>query len=103
MGVFAMFRRKGKEAAEASTEEAQAVAVTDAPEEAEPGARSGEAVDAETKDGTGAASTAEPSDVSEPGEGEGVVEAEVVEAVEIPKQQSADEAADNEAGESARK
>ncbi|MFE5482596.1 hypothetical protein [Streptomyces sp. NPDC056527] len=95
MGVFAMFRRKGKGAAEASTEEAQAVALTETPEAAEkteaatPGAEDSET---EAPEGSGAGETAEAAAV-----------VDAVEAVEIPKQQSAEVAADNEAGEGARK
>ncbi|MGW2202916.1 gliding motility protein [Streptomyces sp. NPDC001774] len=78
--------------------------MTDTPEEAEAGAPSDEATGAGTKGGAEAGSTAPSADVSEAGDGEAVTEvAEVVEAVEIPKQQSAEEAADNEAGEGARK
>ncbi|MFI8519101.1 hypothetical protein ACIGEZ_14910 [Streptomyces sp. NPDC085481] len=75
MGVFAMFRRKNKEAAEAAvvTEEApdttpEAAEAEAAPEAAEPAATEVKA-----------------------------------DSVEIPKQQSAEEAADNEAGEGVRK
>lgn len=78
MGVFARFRRR-KETAEASPQEE--AAVTSADESAE-----GEEKAAEASD------TAD----TEP-------EAATAEGVEIPKQQSAEEAADNEAGESARK
>ncbi|MFD5102761.1 hypothetical protein [Streptomyces albidochromogenes] len=80
MGVFARFSRKSKGAAEASTEEAKAATGTaDTPEET--AAR-------EPEGGTGKATEAS--------------DAGAAENVEIPKQQSADEAADNGAGESAR-
>ncbi|GHB15678.1 hypothetical protein [Streptomyces chryseus] len=79
MGVFARFSRKSKGAAEASTEEAKAATGTaDTPEETA----------AEEPEG-GAQKAAEASDAG-------------ADNVEIPKQQSADEAADNGAGESAR-
>ncbi|WP_308354848.1 hypothetical protein [Streptomyces sp. Je 1-79] len=83
--------------------------MTDAPEEAEAGARSGGSGEAETEDGSEAGSTVGQSDIPEARDGAAGTEAaeaevaEVVEVVEIPKQQSADEAADNEAGEGARK
>ncbi|GAA2816709.1 hypothetical protein [Streptomyces showdoensis] len=79
MGVFALFRRKngkdgGVETA-AVTEESQAATAEPAEaEEAEGGTEAVEPAAAEAK----------------------------AEAVEIPKQQSAEEAADNEAGEGAR-
>ncbi|MGW0547959.1 hypothetical protein [Streptomyces altiplanensis] len=78
MGLFARFRRKSKDVVEASPEEAQAGALTGGtPEEA-------------------AAEGAAEKGAETPGAAEG-------EGVEIPKQQSADEAADNEAGENAHK
>ncbi|MFI8826657.1 hypothetical protein [Streptomyces sp. NPDC053431] len=78
MGVFSLFRRKSKDEVSGTatvTEETEAAA--EAPE--------GTASD---EDGEAVAVAAEPA-----------VKAE---AVEIPKQQSAEEAADNEAGENAR-
>jgi hypothetical protein len=78
MGVFARFRRR-KETAEASPQEE--AAVTSADESAEDPEQAAEAPDtADTE-----------------------AEAPAAEGVDIPKQQSAGEAADNEAGESARK
>jgi len=76
MGVFDRILRRSKATEEASTAEAQAAAQT-----AEPVAE--EAAEAERP-------------------AEGTVEATATEAVDIPKQQSAEEAADNEAGEGAR-
>ncbi|WP_028814198.1 hypothetical protein [Streptomyces flavidovirens] len=81
MGVFARFSRKSKAVAEGSSEEAQAATLTaDTPEEA-----AAEGPESGAEKGTGDS------------------EATAAENVDIPKQQSADEAADNEAGESARK
>ncbi|MBT2493570.1 hypothetical protein J7E96_34745 [Streptomyces sp. ISL-96] len=80
MGVFAWFRRKSTDGVEASPEEAQAATLT-----------------ADTAEAAAA-------DVRESGAEKGTEVSEDAAAdVEIPKQQSADEAADNEAGESARK
>ncbi|MFE7765425.1 hypothetical protein [Streptomyces sp. NPDC057438] len=90
MGVFSMFRRKAKNADEAVVTAAAPGAETEA-EESEEAKGSTEATRPEEEAPTGNA-PAEPA-------------AETVEAaddVEIPKQQTADQAADNEAGESAR-
>ncbi|MCX4904942.1 hypothetical protein OHA11_11465 [Streptomyces sp. NBC_00878] len=94
MGVFARLLRKdgpkSKGSDEASTAEAQADTVT-----AESGADAEEAAKgsatAETETSSAAATESAESDES------------AAEGVEIPKQQSADEAADSEAGEGARK
>ena len=86
MGVFSRFRRNPKAAAEASTEEAASSTLT-----AEPPAESGSTSEASHD---AAAEVTEVSEADEPA---------VTEGVEIPKQQSAEEAADNEAGEGARK
>ncbi|MFJ3925128.1 hypothetical protein [Streptomyces sp. NPDC090022] len=86
MGVFSRFRRRKSEA---STEEAAA---------ATPSAESVEVVDG--TDG------AEETKAEEPVAGtatEAAAGSTAPEGVEIPKQQSADKAADNEAGEGARK
>ncbi|GAA2925793.1 hypothetical protein [Streptomyces enissocaesilis] len=83
MGLFSRFRRKSKDVAEASPEEAQAGDLT-----------AGTPEEAATEGTQGAAGTEKGAGT--PGTAEG-------ESVEIPKQQSADEAADNEAGESAHK
>ncbi|MBC2876801.1 MULTISPECIES: hypothetical protein [Streptomyces] len=90
MGVFSWLRRKPSQA---STEEAATDTLTAEPdggagtdEAADENAAAAEAVTAGSTEETGAA---------EGGEG--------VEGVDIPKQQSADEAADSEAGEGARK
>ncbi|MFB7647780.1 hypothetical protein ACFW17_30765 [Streptomyces sp. NPDC058961] len=90
MGVFSRFRRK---AAEASTEEAAGSTLT-----AEPEAGAG-------SDTAGEAAAAEARELSEGAEEPGAAEpAEAAaEGVEIPKQQSAEAAADNEAGEGVRK
>ncbi|GAA2487611.1 hypothetical protein [Streptomyces gobitricini] len=88
MGVFARFRRR-KETAEASPQE-EAV-VTSADESAEGAEKPAEASDAAAS--VDSAETAETGPEAASADG----------GVEIPKQQSAEEAADNEAGESARK
>jgi hypothetical protein len=90
MGVFARFRRR-KESAEVSPQEESAVTSAD---EAAEGAENA----AEGPGATDAADATEATDQAgtEP-------EAAAAEGVEIPKQQRAEEAADNEAGESARK
>jgi len=86
MGVFARFLRRSKGKEDASTAEAPAESLTAGSEaKAEEAKGSSEA---ETK--AEAAAAAEDSK-------------NTAESVEIPKQQSADEAADNEAGEDARK
>ncbi|MEV8315689.1 hypothetical protein AB0Q95_16120 [Streptomyces sp. NPDC059900] len=115
MGVFARFRRKSKDTEEASTADAAAGTLTAEPEaagespEAETGKEEGKAeaaagdetkagtkADAETEAGAEAAGKTED-------EAEGSEEA-AAENVDIPKQQSAEKAADNdEADEGARK
>ncbi|MFE7273199.1 hypothetical protein [Streptomyces sp. NPDC057623] len=88
MGVFARIFRRSKTTEEASTVEAQADTPT-----AEPAAEEA----AETK---GSVET-KAEDAAESAAAESV-EADGDDGVEIPKQQSADEAADSEAGEGAR-
>ncbi|WP_327133835.1 hypothetical protein OG311_27595 [Streptomyces sp. NBC_01343] len=78
MGVFSRFRRK---AAEASTEEAATAALT---------TESEDAVDGNEAETAAGAASAAGSESAAP------------EGVEIPKQQSAEKAADSEAGEGAR-
>ncbi|MFG2561657.1 hypothetical protein [Streptomyces sp. NPDC048496] len=78
MGVFSWFRRSSSGAVETSAEEA--AAPTDEASEVAASASSGTTVD-ESVTSTGSESS---------------------EGVEIPKEQSADEAADNEAGDNAR-
>ncbi|WP_328978615.1 hypothetical protein [Streptomyces canus] len=113
MGVFARLLRRSKATEEASTAETQADIRTAEPAAEEAG---------EAKGSTGAEATAEAEVQTEP-QTEGKTQVEVAEAaggedaggatateavedtaegVEIPKQQSADEAADREAGEGAR-
>ncbi|MFF9869047.1 hypothetical protein ACF1G0_27220 [Streptomyces sp. NPDC013953] len=88
MGVFAWFSRKGKESAAASTEETATTPVTAA---GDAGAEAEASGTAPEPSGTAdAEETAATSDTA-------------AEGVDIPKQQSAEEAADNEAGEGARK
>ncbi|MFE9123127.1 hypothetical protein [Streptomyces sp. NPDC007172] len=89
MGVFSRFRRK---AAEASTEEAAGSTPTAGPE-AGAGSDAAEAPAAEARE---VSEGAEESGVAEPA-------GTAAEGVEIPKQQSAEAAADNEAGEGVRK
>lgn len=91
MGVFARLLRRSKAAEEASTAEAGAATPTAEPE-AEKAAEATESAEAETTAGTDAGDTAEPTATE-------AVEAGAAEGVDIPKQQSADEAA---AGEGAR-
>ncbi|WP_030235351.1 MULTISPECIES: hypothetical protein [unclassified Streptomyces] len=91
MGVFARLLRRSKTTEETPAAEAQAVA-TKADSEAERAPETGEATPAKASDG--AAESAGP--VAE------AAEATETESVDIPKQQSTDQAADNEAGESAR-
>jgi hypothetical protein len=85
MGVFAWFRRKDKESAAASTEETATAPVT---------AEGEAAAEAEAAPGTA-------PEMSGTTEADGTEAA--AEGVDIPKQQSAEEAADNEAGDGARK
>ncbi|WP_405868798.1 MULTISPECIES: hypothetical protein [unclassified Streptomyces] len=89
MGVFARLLRRSKPTEEASTAEAQADTPT-----AEP------AVEEAAAEAKGSAEAEERTEV-EPVEPE-AVEAASGDGVEIPKQQSAEEAADSEAGEDAR-
>jgi hypothetical protein len=93
MGVFAMFRRKAKNDGESpEVTEAQAGPVTDAPA---PEAAEEPAGDAE--------GVTQPQEAAQaPGTAQDRAEG-AADAVEIPKQQSAEQAADSEAGESARK
>ncbi|MFF3754472.1 hypothetical protein ACFYYH_29155 [Streptomyces sp. NPDC002018] len=91
MGVFSRFRRTSVTASEVSTAEAEAATRTADPSAENAGGPDGaEAVTEET----GAADT-------EPAEGDGTG-APAAEGVEIPKQQSAEAAADNEAGKNTR-
>ncbi|MET9764441.1 hypothetical protein ABZ016_36170 [Streptomyces sp. NPDC006372] len=88
MGVFARLLRRSKATEEAPAVEAQA----DAAEAGSEADKAAEAVEAATEKGPdGAAEPAEPA-----------AEVTETESVDIPKQQSTDKAADNEAGESAR-
>ncbi|MFE6178511.1 hypothetical protein [Streptomyces sp. NPDC056464] len=88
MGVFARIFRRSKTTEAASTAEVQADTPT-----AEPAAE-------ESAEAKGAAET-KAEDAAQPAAAESV-EADGDDGVEIPKQQSADEAADSEAGEGAR-
>ncbi|MFE5713378.1 hypothetical protein ACFQ7J_21505 [Streptomyces sp. NPDC056501] len=122
MGVFAVFRRKKKDVVEASSEETGVAgtpvddlteAGADTRAETEITAESEAEVRVEVGAGTTAAdvveATAEADAADDAGAAEGLDTDEVAagavatEVVEIPKQQSAEAAADNEAGEGARK
>ncbi|MCX5229147.1 hypothetical protein [Streptomyces sp. NBC_00233] len=112
MGVFAMFRRKKKDAAAVSSDETETGAVVPAADgdtERGSGTEAGtDASEAATASGvdTAKATAAEADGVDADEVQTGAVASEVVEVVdvvEIPKQQSAEAAADNEAGEGARK
>lgn len=94
MGVFAMFRRKKQDAVEASPEETEAVA---------PAEDGGEALTAQAAPAADEAGSADGAEGVEGVEKDEVTAGAVPEAVEIPKQQSAEAAADNEAGEGARR
>lgn len=82
MGVFARLLRRSKATEEASTAEVRAPA-------GPAGTEAEVAVDAKGSSGTEGGATA------------GTAEAGTTEDVDIPRQQTADQAADNEAGESA--
>ncbi|WP_447040376.1 hypothetical protein [Streptomyces sp. DSM 118878] len=113
MGVFARFRRKAKGGDEESTTGSGAATPTAESESAEvsatPATASPEAVSAEEKPAEGAGddtkSAAADGKVTQTAESAGTDAADSADSadgVEIPKQQSADEAADNEADEGAR-
>ena len=91
MGVFARLLGRSKATEEASTADEQSVAVTDEPAAAETEAAKGSP---EAGSGAETETTAEKTEA---------VAVPAAEGVEIPKQQSAEEAADSEAGEGARK
>ncbi len=104
MGVFAMFRRKKQDAAAVPSEETETGAVAPAEDgdtETETGTDAPEAATGAGVD-TANAATAEADGVDADEVETGAVSSEVVDVVEIPKQQSAEAAADNEAGEGAR-
>ncbi|MFJ5733296.1 hypothetical protein [Streptomyces paradoxus] len=88
MGVFARLLRRSKVTAETPATEAQTDTAKAGPEE--------EAAEATEAQGTGGAGqAAKPAD-------EAAIEVTESESVDIPKQQSTEKAADNEAGEGAR-
>ncbi|MEE1751679.1 hypothetical protein [Streptomyces sp. SP18CS02] len=101
MGVLDWFRRKSKDSAKAPAEETATDTVTADPADFDPAASP--ASPAEASDTASAESAAEASETSDTAEAAEKAEPAVAEGVEIPKQQSAEEAADNEAGEGARK
>ncbi|RVU28320.1 hypothetical protein EOT10_00025 [Streptomyces antnestii] len=116
MGVFARFRRKSKDAEETSGDGAQAATLTagseaeDSSPEATGTTGAAEAAGAPEAAGS-VASPASSADADAAEEAEEVADeaastrgpAAVAEPVEIPKQQNAEQAADSEAGERARK
>ncbi|NEC89425.1 hypothetical protein [Streptomyces sp. SID12501] len=91
MGVFARLLGRSKTTEEASTADEQSVVVTDGPAAEETEAAKGSP---EAGSGDGTESTADMTEA---------VAVPATEVVEIPKQQSAEEAADSEAGEGARR
>ncbi|MEU3935708.1 hypothetical protein AB0E85_27270 [Streptomyces sp. NPDC029044] len=88
MGVFARLLRRSKATAETPAAEARTDAAKAGPEE-----ETAEAKEAKGTDGAGEATEPAGEAAAEPTESEGV---------DIPKQQSTEKAADNEAGEGAR-
>ncbi len=94
MGVFSMFRRKAEQAAAESSEGAKGATLTAEPETEGDGDTSPEAPAAEAHEASEDAEKAAAAQGAESATAEGV---------EIPKQQSAEAAADSEAGEGARK
>jgi hypothetical protein len=100
MGVFARFRRKAKDSEETTTEAAAAASVTAEPEKTE-GTAEGSPGSTDSKPVAEAGTDKESAAEDKPAEGGG--EAAAAEGVDIPKQQSAEKAADTEAGEGARK
>ena len=94
MGVFSRFRRKADAASRSRPRKCKAATPT-----AEPGGRGS----TPTHGGVRRPRLAEASEAAAESEAEEPAEAAAAEGVEIPKQQSAEEAADNEAGEGARK
>lgn len=103
MGVFALFRRKSKGAAGTSTEEVSVDTPTAASGEGAADVSGDTADSTKEADGGAAEAGGDATDpTSAPGEPSGSSGSSDQENVEIPKQQSAEEAADNEAGEGAR-
>lgn len=95
MGVFSLFRRKAKDADAAGVTTPAPTAETEA-EESDEAKGSTEVA----QPGTGAEDKAADESAENTAEEEG---AEAADDVEIPKQQTAEQAADNEASENARK
>ncbi|MGW1674872.1 hypothetical protein [Streptomyces sp. NPDC002324] len=91
MGVFSLFRRKAKDADEAVVTTSAPSAETEA-EKSDEAKGSTEAVQPEPEAATADESVEQAAET-----------VEAADDVEIPKQQTADQAADNEAGEGARK
>ncbi|WP_328344096.1 hypothetical protein [Streptomyces violaceus] len=102
MGVFARLLRRSKATPEAPAAEAQTDTAKAGPE-AEEAAETLEAKEAaETLEAKGADGTTEAAEAGAEAPAEAPAEATEGEGVDIPKQQSTDKAADNEAGEGAR-
>ncbi|MFI6474729.1 hypothetical protein ACIBL5_31230 [Streptomyces sp. NPDC050516] len=97
MGVFSRFRRKADAAVAESTEEVKAATPTAEPETGGGTDTAADGPAAEASEVSEASQAAEETEAAEP------AEPAAAEGVEIPKQQSAEEAADSEAGEGARK
>ncbi|MGX1674354.1 hypothetical protein [Streptomyces sp. NPDC055400] len=102
MGVFARFRRKSKDAEEASATEAQAAPVTAGPEaeDSSSGTEDSPSGTSEAADTSAATDAVKPEASTEAAD---TPDSAAAEPVEIPQQQSAEQAADSEAGEGARK
>ncbi|MFJ8824285.1 hypothetical protein ACIREE_21160 [Streptomyces sp. NPDC102467] len=102
MGVFSMFRRKAKDSDAASTAEAQAATLAAEPESE--GVAGAEGSESPTEGAEAATADEKAAEKAEETEADETSEAAAAENVEIPKQQSAKEAADNDAAdEGARK
>ncbi|WP_228983980.1 hypothetical protein [Streptomyces sp. DH12] len=113
MGVFAWFRRKGEKdeaTAGATPEEAAGTALTDGSQERAEGPSDGAGTPEGAEAPTAGTDPAEPAscgvtsgaDATGEAASDGAAPGESADGVDIPKQQSAGKAADNEAGEGAR-
>ncbi|MFE5982794.1 hypothetical protein ACFQ63_24125 [Streptomyces wedmorensis] len=99
MSLLAMFRRKKQDVVETSSKETVTVApVADETTDADSGTGTSETAEALTAPAENEAASAQGVDAA----GAETAEAAAADVVEIPKQQSAEAAADNEAGEGAR-
>ncbi|MEU5598751.1 hypothetical protein [Streptomyces sp. NPDC020298] len=98
MGVFARLLRRSKATEEASATEPLTGAESGGSEAEEPPEEATPAASAES----GASESGVPASEAASSDGGETGQAAATEATEIPKQQSAEEAADNEAGDGAR-